>query len=293
MIKKIISALCLMILVACNQYQSKPAFQAGAIATSVAKTLTAHASTTVPIMGRTPTPRQQIASNTPQTENTATPTPTSTITSTAPLSPITTNTSTYTPEDPKLSLGTPTRLLSLEDGKAFGISGDFMDDFGNSISVSNGMLTLHNPKFNGFLIWRLTTTTSANFYIEAVFQTVNCDGSDQYGITIRSPDYENGYGYYFGITCDGNYLLTRRDASGISIIVAATPSSQIIPGKNQMNRIGIWADGSKFKLYANSKLLQETNDSGISTGGHYGPFMIGQSGNLTVNLDQISYWSLP
>ncbi|NPV84941.1 MAG: hypothetical protein HPY45_02880 [Anaerolineae bacterium] len=287
--------ICIVFIAGCNLPRATSTPSADQVATSVAQTLT--------VLAIPASPQPESPTVTPQIQNTQTPQPTLTASvapsetptpeATISTTPTLTSSPTSSPDDPKKTLGAPTKLLSMDSGAAFGISGTYQDDAGNSISVANGVMTLYNPNYNGFLTWRLTSKTSNNYYIEAVFQTKNCAASDQYGLVTRAPDYTSGYGYYFGFTCDGSYTFIRRDENGVFTIIAAIPSSHIKSGADQVNRMGILAKGNLFKLFANDKLLQETSDSIITAGGHYGPYIVGRSGSHTVNLDEISYWSLP
>jgi hypothetical protein len=72
-----------------------------------------------------------------------------------------------------------------------------------------------------------------------------------------------------------------------------TSSLHIIPGAQQTNRVGFWADGNLLKLYANGNLLAELRD-GTFDKGMFGVFVGAvKTENLTVMVDEIVYWDLP
>ena len=208
--------------------------------------------------------------------------------------PTPTQTFTPTPEDPRQNFGEPAWRSSLDSGKAFGVSGSYQDDTGNEIQIQNGLMTMTNPNTGGYLMWRLTIPSPDNVYIEAKYISQNCFGNDQFGITFRAPDYSSGYGYYFGITCDGNFNLYRRDdGAGKTILLPLTPSPFIRSGSGQQNTLGVWMRSNNIKLFANGKLLQDISDLQYILGGHFGPYIMGYSGSNSISLDDIAYWIVP
>ncbi|MGB8253411.1 MAG: family 16 glycoside hydrolase, partial [Anaerolineaceae bacterium] len=142
--------------------------------------------------------------------------------------------------------------------------------------------------------WRLTYPTLNNFYLEAKFQTGNCEQSDHFGIIFRVPDINTAnQGYFYGIQCDGKYFLKVFAENKMTSIVYAKASTSIFPGKDVVNRLGIMAEGDKLSLYVNGTLVKEISDTHFERGG-FGIF-VGSDvvKNLTVWVDEIAYWSLP
>lgn len=224
------------------------------------------------------------------TEVPVTRTPTATETTTQTITPTPTESS----EDPKASLGNPVWKNNLNDPIAFfGSGGNSYEDDYTKIMISNGVMTITSFSTQGYRGWRLTSPTPKDMYLEATFHTKNCSGEDQYGMVLRAPNYDDGYGYYFGVTCNGEYKLSVWDANGRSSL-ASGPAQEIIhSGPNQTNRIGIMAKGNTFKLYANGKLIEEVDNSSTQSGGHIGAYIAGHSGNLIVEMDEIAYWNVP
>ena len=145
----------------------------------------------------------------------------------------------------------------------------------------------------GYLGWRLAPRSPKNFYLEATFTTGSCGGADLYGLVFRAKDYSSGFGYYFEITCDGRYSLSRWDDSGKATILGKSTNAAILPGANKTNHFGVMANNDSLKLYANGKLLQEVKDKTFLSSGYIGPFIAGQTGGFTVEMDEIAYWQLP
>ena len=239
------------------------------IATSVSSTLTARTSEAV-----------QPASPTAQAIDTTVPTSTST--------PTETPTPTVTPT---LNLGSPTWRNTMDNKVAFGLQEPY-EDTNSYFAVSNGVMVMKSFSKAGFRGWRLTSQAPANIYLQAIFITKSCSGQDQYGLVLRAPDYTGGLGHYLGLTCDGQYRFTRWDSNGVNSLVSGADPA-ILGGANQTNRLAVRAEGSKFKIYVNDKLIQEVNDSAFTGSDHFGVFTAGTSGGLVVDMDEISYWTLP
>ena len=253
------------------------------LSTAVSSTLTA-----VPVLPTSISAPQNTSTNTPAPTNSPSPTAAGTPTSTF----------TATPESYKKSLGTPTWQNHLDDGKTFGIGPAGYQDDNTKIYVANGAMTLTSNSSVGFRSWRLAAPAPQNFYLEGVFKSLSCGSTDQYGLVYRAPDYSSGFGYYFGITCTGNYTLYKWSASGPAVVLAGS-SPFINQGSNQVNTIGVKAVGNDFTFFMNDKVIHMNDqvtgtitDNNLPAPGHFGVFVGAYSGNLSVSLDDIAYWEL-
>jgi hypothetical protein len=212
---------------------------------------------------------------------TESPQPTLTETST----PTTTLTPTLSADDPRLKLGSPTWKEDFsKDNQNFY---QFENDQTRVIYESgNLVLTAKNPI--NWVGWSLSAKKPKDFYLEATFKTMTCSGLDRYGLVFRAPDTNNGY--FLGFSCDGKYSLRIYSQQGN--LITWTPNSAINSGSNQVNRIGVSAQGDRFAFYANGKLLTETKESTFTEGGLFGAFIAAaNTSNFTVNLDEIAYWN--
>ena len=254
-----------------------PVPNADRLATVVSNTLTAK-----PVL---PTSIPPTSIKKPSDTSTLTVSPSATQTATLTMTP------TATPESFKKSLGTPVWQNHLDNGKAFGIDAAGYQNDTTQITVNNGYMTLSSTGTNGYRSWRLVPPTPTNFYLEAAFKTVACSGGDQYGLVFRSPDYSSGFGYYFGLTCSGTYSLYKWSSSGNAVIYSGN-SPLILAGNNQTNRLGIKAVDNNFTFYMNDKEMANTADASLPEGGHIGVFVGAYSGNLVVQMDDISYWDI-
>jgi hypothetical protein len=158
------------------------------------------------------------------------------------------------PDDPKQELGQPTWKDDLSTGQYWSLDAGDIEIDTTTFSLSNGKLSANAAVIGKGNNWWLTYLTFQDAYLEATFDVAECATDDQYGLVIRAPDYESGFAYYFHITCDGHYDLRRWSSNGS---------------------------------------LEEVNDSALINNGHFGLFINArQTPGFTINMDEISYWTL-
>lgn len=190
--------------------------------------------------------------------------------------------------------GSPNWIDSFDDGTRFGLNAEGYDDGQTKINVSDGTLTMTSITAIGWRGWRLTSQKPANYYLQARFQTNECAGSDQYGLVVQSPDYDSGFGYYFGLTCDGRYAFQKWEDSGLSNLQGWINDQNIVAGSNQNNTIGILKSGNQYNLYINNISIVTIDDDKFSSPGYFGPYIAGiNTPNFSFQMDEISYWNLP
>lgn len=263
----------LLLASACNFPRSQETDQAGdIIASIVAQTLTAQPTIEIPEQ-MTPAPATS---------------PSAITIITLPSSETPTLTPTQS-EDFKTTLGSPVVKDTLDNGKGFGLSGSGYSDDAASLNVSGGFMNLLSYSTAGWRTWRVRPPQIDNFYLEGKFITQNCAHQDQFGLVFRAPNYESGFGYYFGFRCDGSLSLARWDDHGTSVLLSDISSPSSLTGKGQTNLLGVLARGNHLKLYVNDKSLQELDDNSFEEG-YFGVFIAGYSGNLNAQLDEITLW---
>jgi len=223
------------------------------------------------------------------------PTPTPTASATAqPQGP----TATIPAGDPRLRLGSATSTDPMDNSTKW-VWPTGSDQY-SSGSFTNGTQVITSlDELDG---WRMANPVGrefSNIYLEATFKTNSCSGSDHYGIILRVPVVrEPDQGYLFGITCDGRYSLRRwnsevKPKGEMKRLVDWTASSAINAGANQTNRIGIYAVGSRLVMYINGNLMTEVQDS-LYPSGYFGVFIgYDVTKNLSVQVDEMSYWENP
>jgi hypothetical protein len=286
-------------LAACNLSASTeaPPLDQSAAQTAAAETIIAQltdvAETLTPVSTEAPpleaTSTQVIGSAT----ETSPPAPTATEvvavptgTATSPPPP----TATLDANDPKAGLGEPTFHDTFSDASNWPLYTDQHVSF--EIKDSRLVMTAFNPDhYNG---WILPPPVISDYYLEMDTETKECSGKDQYGLMVRAVKTDLGYiGYHYGISCDGQFTLRRWNGNQYIPLVDWTASDRINAGSNQMNRIGLMANGNKLSMYANGSLIGEYQDD-THLEGRFGVF-IGSAitPNVTDLVDEIAYWDIP
>jgi hypothetical protein len=280
MMKKVFLPLILLMLFAagCNLHVSQPPTATlDIIATQIASLQTQDVQPTPAVTASLQNPTATTAAT-----NTSQPTPTSPPTATATISP----------EDPRIQLGTPTRTDTLDNGKSFGLDAKPYDDDYTYIRIENGAMILTSRYATGYHGWRTGGTKLGNAYLEAKINAGECSGADDYGLVFRSPDFIKGY--WFHVTCSGNWDLGYWDGSDYTSIKSGTNSSgALLTGSNQTNRLGVWTSGSQIKLYINGKLIGQAEDTNQTEPGSFGAMIAAfNTPNFTISIDEFSYWNL-
>lgn len=228
------------------------------------------------------------STNTPQVSgtefvNTPAPLPTEN----PPTVSVTQSTPTAAPGDPVNTLGNPIWTDTFDSGDSWALGSDqFMN-----LSASNGTL-----RMTGLVLqsgWRVSNRQAVNFYLETKGKMENCSGSDNFGLFFRVAPVKYDRGYLLGISCDGKYALRKWDVDTMTTLRNWTANSAIIKGPNQLNRIGVWANGNELKLYVNGILVDTIKDPSFGAG--YIGVYIGprETNKLTGILEEISLWNLP
>jgi hypothetical protein len=183
----------------------------------------------------------------------------------------------------------------MDNGKNWPIGPDKFTtvDFQNGFMMLTGL-----QKDNG---WRLASTNADNAYIEATAKFgATCHGMDKWGVMIRVPDRSTAdEGYWFNITCDGKYAFQKWNANpkddekSVTNLIAWTSNSNIKPGGNALNRVGILANGDHYTFYINGSQIGEWTDNSYMHGG-FG-LLIGarETDRLTLYVDEMDMWLNP
>lgn len=194
-------------------------------------------------------------------------------------------------EDPVKSLGQPSWKDDLANAGNWFSSGSFTSD-NTEFKPSSGGITATSAKTSDGLRWYLFYEKKPkNIYIEGKFDVSSCSGNDQYGLVFRAPNLQDGFAYFFGLTCSGGYTLRKWDASGLSVLVENTSADSINSGTNKSNILGVWAKDDRIRLYANGQFLKEISNASLNNDGHFGMFINArETPGFTIKLDEISYW---
>lgn len=249
----------------------------------------------------TPLPLKPTEKIVPTTTNTSVPVlPTETLESTETVQPTTaetpsattpTITPTFPVGDPRTILGAPTWTDAMNSGSNWPTAND---DY-STIQFVNGEMVLTG--LTDLYAWRLASTPSlTNMYLEMSGKFDECSGADGYGLMFRVPVLaEADQGYFFGITCNGDYFFKIWDGKAapkglMTNVIASKASSAILTGAGQTNRIGVLVKGTNFKFYINGTMVHEIADTTYSQG-FFGVFINKEvTDKLTVRISEMSYW---
>lgn len=220
---------------------------------------------------------------------TETPLPTTTPLPTNTPIPSFTPLPTLGPDDPKRELGEPDSPADFTKDSDWVY---FNEPFGR-FQIDGGHLLMTAKKTEALEVWSLSWPYLSDFYLE--FETLTgkaCYGHDRYGMVVRAPDTEAGY--LFGISCDGEYNLRYWDAKELAFteLIGWTSTQYINIGPNQINYLGIKAQGDRISVYINGHLLNELSDT-TQLEGKFGAFIKAESTpGFQVRLVKVKYWNL-
>jgi hypothetical protein len=244
-------------------------------------TLTAAAQQPAVLSAQTPTPT---ITNTP--EFSATPLPTfpliDTPTPTPPSAPA------RNPLDPVLRLGEPDWTDTFDDSQNW----TEFDGQNSQIRIENGQLRYTVYEASASPTWTVSWPQISNFYLEALVQMPPaCSGKDRLGLIFRAPDPSQGYRYE--ISCDGQYRVLVFNDAGADVIVAWAGSEHLLAGPNQINRIGVWADGKTLSFYINGVAVAGLEHNDYRTGTFGFSITSENTQNFTGRFDDLTFWSFP
>lgn len=192
------------------------------------------------------------------------------------------------PQDPALRLGNPDWTDSFEDSANWTV----FTGANSQIEVSGGQLRYTVFEANAAPTWTVSWPQISNFYLEVQAQMPPvCSGKDRLGLIFRAPDPARGYRYE--LSCDGQYRLLVFDESGAEVIVAWAGSEHLLSGPNQINRLGVWADGKIISLHINGVAVAGLEHNENRTGTFGFSVTADETSNFTAAFDDLQYWSFP
>ena len=244
----------------------------------------------------TPTPTETLPptstplpTDTPLPSDTPVPTPVSLLASgEATLSEAT---PTLDSKNPNANLGSPVWIDNFDTGENWPL---YNDEHVN-MQVKDGSLVMTSlvaNRKNPWDSWMVTDAILSDFYLELSATPGDCGGLDRYGMVIRA-NPEATKAYLFGFSCGGEYSLRLWNGEKLYMLQEWQISQFVNKGPNQLNRLGLLAQGKTFSLYANDNLLTSVLDE-TYTEGAFGIYTgAANTDNFTVQFDQIAYWTIP
>jgi hypothetical protein len=269
------------LLAGCNRSAQEP--PANVLSTQVAATLTAAPTLPASI---TPPPSP---TGVPSATRAASPTPAPTETPAPGGSP--------SPTAPPLAPDDPRSGLNLA-------APDYTDDFSTAYKwvgpddpnsatnrMGSGKLEATDHKADGYIWWSTTDQSAGDSYAEVSAAIGACSGKDAAGFSIRVNGAGFDQAYALEFSCDGSYRLRRFISSTApDTLIEWTASPEITKGPNVTNRMGLLARGSKLYVFANGKLIGQSDDVAYASG-TYGLYASAAgSAALIVSFDDFATW---
>lgn len=138
--------------------------------------------------------------------------------------------------------------------------------------------------------WGIADLAVSDFLVEVDATHVAGPLDNEMGVIFRYQDGDNFYA--FMISSDGYYRFEKLVDDEWEQIIKWTQSSVINTGAGSMNRIGVLAQGTRFRLFVNNVLVGEAEDDTFASGdiglavGSFG------EGGIEIAFDNIDLWEV-
>ncbi len=186
------------------------------------------------------------------------------------------------------SLGAPT----MRDPMNSAAKWYMLDEAEARFEMQDGRLVMYayDPGYINY--WGLSAYPELDdAYLQGTFITgPTCQDRDRYGFIVRAPSPK--YGVVVLLSCQGEYMAFRWDGEYHSL-VPWTKAEPIRPGPNLTNQLGLWMEGSTFKIYVNGKLVGQFTDTTWASGRFGLVVGSGSTVGFQVAVDEVRYWILP
>jgi len=135
-------------------------------------------------------------------------------------------------------------------------------------------------------VWVLNAQQHTDVSIQ-VDTVQNSDyANNAYGLMCRAAPTNNGDGYYFLISGDGNYTIRRGATDSIAPLIRWTPSGAIQQGR-AINRIRIVCVEDYLALYVNGQFVAEIRDDFYQRGFAGLAAGVVEDGNVDITFDNL------
>ncbi len=163
---------------------------------------------------------------------------------------------------------------------------DFSQDLGwvhlhsniGGASLYNGRFSLSVRQANAFYTALSPVKEFVDGYLEVEVQAVLCTDDDEFGLMFRV-DPSGGH-YRFTLTCKGEARVTRISDGSEVAVIPKTITNALIPGLLVDNRLGVIAEGERFRFFLNGEEIFTARDPGLRWGG-LGLFVRARRGGQT------------
>ena len=205
--------------------------------------------------------------------------------------PLPSATATQITDTLKTALGTPMWEDTFKNAGNWAL----VDDECFTSEIIDGRYRMTSKHVPSSTCWEVSWPRIKNYYLQVTIRMPGeCSGRDRAGLYFRAPDLKNGY--FFGLTCGGEYWLSKwdGDAKVSAFLVEFTSSDNIAAGPGKANVLGVLANNDHIYLYINEKLEVEVVDDTYPDAGMIGFFIAAQeTANFSIEFDNLAYWNLP
>ncbi|NPA26320.1 MAG: hypothetical protein GXO36_01795 [Chloroflexi bacterium] len=141
--------------------------------------------------------------------------------------------------------------------------------------------------------WFLSTHPPIrNGYLEGTFEILSaCDDDDRYGFIVRSP--KPNQGVIVEVACARRYRIYQWRSGAFDALRPWTFTGALNPGGHTSNRIGVWMEGGRIRLYINRFLVTEVRGVWFLEG-KFGVLIHSvTTPDFRYLLKDLRFWSLP
>lgn len=163
----------------------------------------------------------------------------------------------------KESFGVPKVSETFVKGSnGFGLRAGENEDISGRLTCSSDGLLMEPTQSKGWKSWRLRPPVLTSAIAEMDFNFLSCGLSDQVGIVMHAPSYDEGKGYYFAIDCNGIMTLYRDNDA----LAAADASAILRKDPAQLNRLSAQINGTHLEFWLNEVKAIEAEDNTYTQG---------------------------
>ncbi|HVU11716.1 MAG TPA: hypothetical protein VHD90_10570 [Phototrophicaceae bacterium] len=120
--------------------------------------------------------------------------------------------------------------------------------------------------WDGGFMWTIQPPQQTDTVIDVTTTQLSSYDNNAYGVMCRALPTDNGDGYYFLISGDGQYTIRRGAVDDIKALIPFTASSAINQHQNGINQIRAVCIGTYLALYVNGQFVAETHDDYFTKG---------------------------
>ncbi len=155
---------------------------------------------------------------------------------------------------------------------------------GVQLGVDQGVYRISSTT-DGF-VWGLKSDDQANVSLAVQAVPMSAFADEGFGLMCRADSSNNGNGYYFMVTGNGDYSIRVGKGDDVTPLIDWTHSDAIHTGIDQNNLRAVCA-GDRLALYVNDQLVAETHDQTFTTG-YVGLAVAGNLNGADIAFDNLS-----